>query len=163
MKTNVIKRTRTIEEVVRTEYIADDGEVFYNEEECKKYEESARYVLSKKIKRILSCTEYDIDGEASSEYEVDIFNVETQEDLDNLKRYIYLKIKDNYSSYKFEELEKCMEKVTYGHEVIVHWCYDCDGIWVAGNGSIDDYGNSFKNTVWNLIKSEKEKEKRENE
>lgn len=39
MKKNEIKRTRTIEEVVRTEWIADDGEIFYNENECKKYED----------------------------------------------------------------------------------------------------------------------------
>ena len=37
MKRNEIKRERTIEEVVRVEYIAEDGQIFYNEEECKKY------------------------------------------------------------------------------------------------------------------------------
>ena len=36
MKKNEIKTTRTIEEVVRVEYIAEDGQVFLNEDECRK-------------------------------------------------------------------------------------------------------------------------------
>lgn len=39
MKVNEIRKTETIEKLVRTEYIAEDGTVFSNEEECKKYEE----------------------------------------------------------------------------------------------------------------------------
>ena len=35
MRVNEIKET--IERVVRVEYISEDGQVFYNEEECKKY------------------------------------------------------------------------------------------------------------------------------
>lgn len=37
MRVNEVKQTKTIEEVVR-QYIAEDGEVFSNEEECNKYE-----------------------------------------------------------------------------------------------------------------------------
>ena len=50
MRVNEIKRT--IEEVVRVEYIAEDGQVFYNEDECKKYEESALFAVSKQLKRL---------------------------------------------------------------------------------------------------------------
>lgn len=50
MRTNEIKRT--VEEVVRVEYIAEDGTVFSNEEECKKYEESALFAISKELKRL---------------------------------------------------------------------------------------------------------------
>ena len=156
MKVNEIKRTRTIEEVVRTEYIADDGEIFYNEDDCKKYEESARFVLSNKVKRILRCVTNEINYEASDEYESEIFNVETQEDLDNLKRYLYLAVKDNYSSYKWETLEEAMSNVTFGHEVIIHWYYDKDGFYVCGNGSIEDYGKYFMELVTNTIKRKQE-------
>ena len=45
MRTNEVKETREV--VVRTEYIAEDGTVFRNEEECKKYEESALFAISK--------------------------------------------------------------------------------------------------------------------
>ena len=50
MRKNEIKRT--VEELVRVEYIAEDGKAFYSEEECKKYEESALFVISNKLKRI---------------------------------------------------------------------------------------------------------------
>lgn len=38
MKVNEIRKTETIEKLVRTEYIAEDGTVFRSEEECKKNE-----------------------------------------------------------------------------------------------------------------------------
>ena len=51
MRVNEVKQTKTIEEVVR-QYIAEDGEVFSNEEECNKYEESALFAVSKQLKRL---------------------------------------------------------------------------------------------------------------
>ena len=45
MRTNEVRETKEV--VVRTEYIAEDGTVFRSEEECKKYEESALFVISK--------------------------------------------------------------------------------------------------------------------
>lgn len=35
MKVNEIRKTETIEKLVRIEYIAEDGTVFRSEEECK--------------------------------------------------------------------------------------------------------------------------------
>lgn len=52
MKVNEIRKIETIEKLVRTEYIAEDGTVFSNEEECKKYEESALFAVSKELKRM---------------------------------------------------------------------------------------------------------------
>ena len=43
MKVNEVRKTETIEKLVKIEYIAEDGTIFYNEEECKKYEESALF------------------------------------------------------------------------------------------------------------------------
>ena len=84
MRVNEVKQTKTIEEVVRTEYIAEDGEVFSNEEECKKYEESALFAVSKQLKRLDNkkngASEYDIYDECSDEYLVEIFNAETERD-----------------------------------------------------------------------------------
>lgn len=39
MKINEVRKTETIEKLVRIEYVSDDGTVFGSEEECKKYEE----------------------------------------------------------------------------------------------------------------------------
>ena len=62
MKTNEVKETREV--VVRTEYIAEDGTIFRSEEECKKYEESALFAISKELKRLDNkengASEYDI-------------------------------------------------------------------------------------------------------
>ena len=52
MKINEIKKT--VEQIIRTEYIAEDGVIFYNEAECKAYEESALFVISKKVKKLNS-------------------------------------------------------------------------------------------------------------
>lgn len=52
MKVNEIRKTETIEKLVRTEYIAEDGTIFRSEEECKKYEESALFAISKELKRL---------------------------------------------------------------------------------------------------------------
>ena len=85
MRVNEVKQTKTIEEVVRTEYIAEDGEVFSNEEECKKYEESALFAVSKQLKRLdnkkYGASENDIYDECSDEDLVEIFNAETERDL----------------------------------------------------------------------------------
>lgn len=52
MRVNEVRKTETIEKLVRTEYIAEDGTVFRSEEECKKYEESALFAISKELKRL---------------------------------------------------------------------------------------------------------------
>lgn len=52
MKVNEIRKTETIEKLVRTEYIAEDGTIFRSEEECKKYEESALFAISKELKKL---------------------------------------------------------------------------------------------------------------
>lgn len=36
----------TVKKVVATKYIAEDGSVFWDEEECRKYEESALFALT---------------------------------------------------------------------------------------------------------------------
>ena len=151
MRRNEIKRERTIEEVVRVEYIAEDGQVFYNEEECKKYEESALFAVSKELKRlnVKDISVYSLIGEGSEEDEVEIFDVQTDRDLENLRRYLYLKARKNgkRSDYVFDG-------VTKGHEVIVCWNYDCDWFWVHRDGSIEGYLNYLRDRMTKLITPE---------
>ena len=52
MKVNEVRKTETIEKLVKIEYIAEDGIVFRSEEECNKYEESALFAISKELKRL---------------------------------------------------------------------------------------------------------------
>ena len=98
MRANEVKETREV--VVRTEYIAEDGTVFRSEEECKKYEESALFAISKELKRLTkdNTSQYEINDNFSCDDTVEIFDVQTERDLENLRRYLYLKMRKNGAS-----------------------------------------------------------------
>jgi len=152
MKVNEIRKTETIEKLVRTEYIAEDGTVFRSEEECKKYEESALFAISKELKRLDNkkngASEYDI-YDCSEEDLVEIFNAETERDIENIRRYVYLKALSNSSYVSKSDVD--LPNITLGHEVIVHWNYDQDECWTIGDGSIDAFCNYIKNNLIGLI------------
>lgn len=152
MKVNEIRRTETIEKLVRTEYIAEDGTIFRSEEECKKYEESALFAISKELKRLDNkkngASEYDI-YECSDECLVEIFNAETERDIENIRRYVYLKALSN-SSY-VDKADVDLPNITPGHEVIIHWGYDEDSCWTIGNGSIDAFCDYIRDNLRSLI------------
>lgn len=152
MKKNEIKRT--IEEVVRVEYIAEDGTVFYGangEKECRKYEESALFAVSKKLRRLNNgyASECSLNETGSEDNELEIFDVQTEEDLENLKRYIYLKLinngasEDSAKSFFTAEYEDrkdfVFDNVTIGHEVLVFWSYGQDWVWTYKDGSLEGY------------------------
>lgn len=149
MKKHEIKRT--IEEVIRTEYIAEDGQVFYNEDECKKYEESALFAVSKRLKKLTPkwTSVYQFLEEGCDECELEIFDVQTDEDLEVLRRYLYLKlahngasenyIKDCFTSKDGKRNNFVFDNVTAGHEVMVFWSYDADWFYVYNDGSLDGY------------------------
>lgn len=162
MKKNEIKRT--IEEVVRVEYIAEDGQVFYNEEECAKYEESALFAVSKRLKKLNKewISHYSLLETGCEEDELEIFDVQTKEDLDNLRRYLYLKATKNGASEK--SIKECFtsvdgvarkdyvfDNVTVGHEVLIFWSYDNDWFWVYKDGSLDGYCNWLKDQYAKII------------
>lgn len=170
MRVNEVKQTKTIEEVVRTEYIAEDGEVFSNEEECKKYEESALFAVSKQLKRLTEkpvISQYDINDDCSDEYAVEIFDIQSEYDLEILRRYLYLKMKKNGASendvntcFKSENEGRnnyVFDGVTSGHEVMIFWNYDDNYFWVYGDGSINGYCEFFKDRITKLIKPKEEK------
>lgn len=168
MKKNEIKRTKTIEEVVRVEYIAEDGIVFYNEEECKKYEESALFAVSNKLKRLTHkwTSAYNLMEEGSDENELEIFDVQTEEDLENLRRYLYLKMSQNgasessiktcFTSEDGKRKDFVFDSVTIGHEVLIFWSYENDWFWVYKDGSLDGYLNWIKDNYVKIITPKEE-------
>ena len=151
MKKNEIKRTETIEKVVRVEYIAEDGTVFYDEAECQKYEESALFAVSRKLKRLSGAhtSIYDFNEEGSDECGLEIFDVQTEEDLENLRRYLYLTLAKNgvsdkninfcFTSEDGKRADYVLDSVTVGHEVLIFWSYDDDHFWVYKDGSLEGY------------------------
>ena len=164
MKVNEIRKTETIEKLVRTEYIAEDGTVFSNEEECKKYEESALFAISKELKRLTEkdrVSQNDINDNLSYDDMVEIFDVQTERDLENLRRYLYLKMRKNGASE--DSVKECFtskdgkrdkyvfDGVTTGHEVMIFWNYDEDWFWVYNDGSINGYCDFFTEKITKLI------------
>ena len=164
MRTNEIKKT--VEQVVRIEYVAEDGQIFYSADECKKYEESALFVVSKQLKRLHTkdISVYSLLDEGSEEDEVEIFDIQTDEDLVNLKRYLYLKAIHNGASEKYintcftsedgKRNEYVFDGVTKGHEVIICWNYDRDHFWVYRDGSIEGYLSYLRDRMTKLITPE---------
>jgi hypothetical protein len=161
MKKNEIKRT--IEEVLRVEYIAEDGTVFRDEVECQKYEESALFAVSKKLKKLSGehTSIYDFNEEGSDECGLEIFDVQTEEDLENLRRYLYLTLTKNGVSEK--SIEWCFtsengtrndyvfDSVTVGHEVLIFWSYDEDHFWIYKDGSLEGYFNWLREKYTKII------------
>jgi hypothetical protein len=166
MKINEIKRT--VEQVVRVEYIAEDGMVFYDEAEAQKYEESALFAVSKKLKRLsgVHTTPYDLLEEGSDECSLEIFDIQTEEDLENLKRYIYLTLAKNGASER--TINNCFtsedgsrknfvfDSVTVGHEVLVFWGYDKDWAWTYKDGSLDGYFSWLRDNYTKIITPKEE-------
>lgn len=168
MKINEIKKTQEI--VVRTEYVADDGTVFYDESECRKYEESALFAISRELKRLSNSLRHcDINDDLSEDCEVEIFDIQTDKDLENLKRYLYLKaqkngaseadIKECFTSENGKRNDYVFDSVTIGHEVIIFWDYEQIWFWVYKDGSINGYVEFFREKITKLITSNKEENK----
>ena len=159
MRVNEIRKTETNEKLIRPEYNAEDGTVFKSEKKKKKYEESALFAISKELKRLDNkkngASEYDIYDECSDEYLVEIFNAETERDIENIRRYVYLKALSNSSYARKEDVD--LPNITAGHEVIIHWNYDVDSCWTIGNGSIDAFCDYIRGNLMSLITQKKEK------
>lgn len=164
MKRNEIKKT--IEQVVSVEYIAEDGQVFYNEEECRKYEQSALFAVSKRLKKLNKkfASIYSLTDSGCEEDELEIFDIQTENDLELLRRYLYLKAASNGARDK--DIQECFtsengsrkdfvfDNVTAGHEVLVFWSYDGDWFWVHGNGSLEGYFGWIRDKYNRIIATE---------
>ena len=158
MKVNEIKKT--VEQVVRVEYVAEDGQIFYSKEECEKYEESALFAVNKQLKKLnkKEISQYTIFEECNDECTVEIFDIQTEKDLENLRRYLYLKLSQVYTDRKYvEEYFVNFERITVGHEVMIWWNYDDDGFWFYGNGSISAFLEHIRNNIMNAITPEETK------
>lgn len=150
MKVNTIKET--VEKVVRTDYIAEDGKVFHNEEECKKYEESALFVLSQdlKMKKIRKC---DCMNDGYDEEYVRVFEVPTEQALEKLKRYLHLKATEGLSVCQGGEWKSGFDlsSLTYGRKIITFWNWEDAYCTIFGDGSIEAYADYTRELMENAI------------
>ena len=151
MEISEITHTVVKQIVDRTEYVAEDGTVFYSLEECEKYESSALFTVNKKLKRInrvISCNEI-FNGREDNKDIVEVVDIRDATDLDNLTKYIYLMLSthgvDDYEIQQYfhskepEQASYILDNITYGHEVMLFWNDDFDLCWVYGDGSINGY------------------------
>lgn len=145
---------KTVEQVVRTEYVAVDGEVFYNEEECKKYEESALFAVSKSLKRLAKTSHYAL-IEQDEDCELEVFDIQTEEDLQMLRQYLYLRC------YSKNDVDSICKQITVGHEVLIFWAYDGDYFWVIKDGSINGYCDWIKENYASIVASKEPETKSE--
>jgi len=158
MKVKEIKET--VVKVVATKYIAEDGRVFCDEEECRKYEDSALFVLSQNLKMKKIRKSECMDDGWDEEY-VRVFEVPTEQELEKLKRYLYLKATDgmsiyrdgkwynNYGSASLSQID--LSGLTYGHKIITFWSYEDDCCWMYGDGSLEAYVNYAKEQMEKAI------------
>lgn len=153
------KVTKMVEQYVRTEYIAEDGTVFYSPEECEKYEASALFAVKRKLKRLNKhyVSAEGFFGRGYEDEEVEIFDIQTEKDLENLKRYIYLVLKKNCTTEEtiktlFSRATYGIDNITIGHEVII--CWGCEYDWVSTylDGSVDGYLTHMRNHMEGFIK-----------
>ena len=168
MRKNEIKKT--VEEIIGVEYIAEDGTVFNTVEECEKYEKSALFVVSNKLKRLTTKETYinDFNDEGFCDCELEIFDIQTEEDLNNLRRYLYLKaitngatekdIKDAFTSDDGKRENYVFDSVTIGHEVLVFWSYDKDWFCVYKDGSLNGYFESLKERYDKIVTPKEDKQ-----
>ena len=168
MRKNEIKKT--VEEIIGVEYIAEDGTIFNNKEECEKYEESALFVVSNKLKRLNTKETYinDFNDEGSCDCELEIFDTQTEEDLNNLRRYLYLKaitngatekgIKDAFTSEDGKRENFVFDNVTIGHEVLIFWSYDKDWFWVYKDGSLNGYFELLKERYDKIVTTKEDEQ-----
>lgn len=156
MKVKEIKE----EKVVAIEYIAEDGRVFCDKEECRKYEESALFVLRQDLKmKTFYKSECMIDG-ADEEY-TRVFEVPTDKELEKLKRYLYLKATEDIRTYRdgkwYDNYDSefpsqvVLSGLTYGHKIITFWSYEDDCCWIFGDGSLEAYVSYVKERMEKAI------------
>lgn len=143
-------RTKTIEEEVIS-YEAIDGKVFYDEEECKKYEESAICVMLAELNKYLIRTEADGKTKIINRAycrtcyvnEDDMYAVYKLEDKDAIRafgmvqKYYEGKISDKLDSY-------------IGKEVLVYIGYNGeDRLWIAGTEEeLREYYNKYLDDIF---------------
>ena len=154
MKIHEIKIT--VEEVVGVEYIAEDGTVFYDKEECEKYEKSALTVVKSKLKR-LNNKKYtaweDLLYLSNEDCDLEIFNIQDETDLDNLNQYVVLTLSESHA-YK-EHIKEVSEKIStcgVGHEVMVFWGYEHDYVNIIGDGSLNAYIELLRKNYEEIVK-----------
>ena len=129
-------------EIKRVEYkdvfIAGDGTEFSSEDECKKYEESAKYAVKQLIKHIpkqdTCCVGQDFLSSFGYEDNIRAFKVRNMEDVDAINRWLKgtFDIDGSFNGVSAEQIGTIQLFETYEYD---------NGVWHIG--SIDEIKEMF--------------------
>ena len=140
-----VTKTKTTEQIY---YEAIDGTLFSNEEECRKYEKSAKVVLYGMIKdKVVGITTPDDLCGIGYDNPLYIYKVDSMETLELLNRYIYLKT----------EKECLLNENMIGKNVLVEWNDDED--WACTHGSVEEFCSLIKTQYFECLKNYSETKK----
>lgn len=142
-----IKETRIIEEVKG--YEAMDGTFFYDECECKKYEESARAIITARAKgyMIYSGSQYDLYDELSFDNGLEIYDIKDADAAKAVAQYVIIKT-DNQTETLFDKY--------IGNKVILNWSYDEEYCWWF---TLDEFIKQIKANYTKMIIPKTEEKK----
>ena len=138
MKENRQEFERTVKEVKIT-YIAIDGTEFVNEEECAKYEETAKCVLLSKYRPLIikSTTDYGVFGVGNDDATLEIVKITKREDIDVLLQLYRLYNphleKPAYKEYIDDAAKKISSALQGSGFVFVGRGCDDDCFWIIGS------------------------------
>lgn len=156
------QETRTREQYYDV-YIAMDGEEFRDKEECEKYEQSAKAVVSTNYKRLVvgKSTEEAFFGFGCCDNDVEFVKVTSKEDADVVMQMNYIvnpHMAEKPDSYKssIERIQNLMERAINEDDVlIVGRGYDNECFWFIGTR------NSMKEEIDYVCKASVPEDKRE--
>ena len=147
MKVNEIKETKTIEEVVRVEYIAEDGQVFRSEEECQKYEKTCKCVIMSAYKPLVKGTisEYGLYEECGCEdFYYDLVEIKNENDREIVNKAL---------KFAYENARLVTEE-EIGKTIMVAKEYD--DLLTGYHTTIDNIINTIKGNYENELNKEVE-------
>lgn len=126
----------------KTMYVANDGTEFSSEEECCKYDESAKGIIfSRYNKLILGKTDEDALYYGSDEHEIDIVKPTCERDKDTIMQmscYICGQISEDSIKVQEDYIERAIKE---DDVVFMDWSCDHDWCWIIGTR------NSLKESI----------------
>lgn len=149
-----IFKEKTVKEL--SHYLAIDGTIFYHEEECRKYEESAKGVLRGKLKKI-TVAEYnawDLMG-GYEDNEVLAVKVDSEKDADTLIQNVYFDnsylLEEEHNNRK-EEFEKEVQETLDNHDIYLLGINNDGDLYIIGARSRFISNLSNIGTQSNIVK-----------
>lgn len=129
-----IFKEKTVKEILH--YLAIDGTIFYHEEECRKYEESAKGVLRGRLKKITvaECNAWDLMG-GYEDNEVLAVKVDSEKDADTLIQNVYFDnsylLEEEHNNRK-EEFEKEVQETLDNHDIYLLGINNDGDLYIIG-------------------------------